>query len=298
MEKNIEKGYFLWNGLRLWIVGVAVGLASCFSDEELNVPVKQTQVNLETELDQLIETNFTQEFGMAVRYRFVDRFVRPTQRVTPPRIETVKPMLDFIQKFWVDPFLEVPGGEAYFRSHVPAEVVLLGGFIFNTDGTVILGTADAGAQITFTNVNAIDPTDKDWEELQLQTVYHEFAHIVHQRHKLPTAFETITPTGYTSAGSWFTLPDEAALIRGFVSPYGTSSPNEDFAEVVAFFLYNPDFEDEFMTDEPNCTTPECEARNNGRKLVQEKLAAIGEHYKKVVNVDLAAVRSAVQAKLN
>ena len=235
---------------------------------------------------------------MAIRYRFVDRYIGPTQRVAPPRLEVVQPMLDFIQKFWVDPFLEVQNGEAYFRAYVPSEVVLLGGFIYNDDGTVVLGTADAGAQITFTYVNAIDPADKEWEALQLQTVYHEFAHIVHQRNKLPADFEKISPAGYTSPGFWVSLSDEDALIRGFVSPYGTSSPNEDFAETVAFFLYNPNFESEFMTDEPNCLTPECEARNAGRELVREKLTAIREHYVKVVGVDLQAVRNAIQAKLN
>lgn len=270
----------------------------CYPDESLNVPVTQTLVQLETDLDQLIENNFRKEFGMAIRYRFVDRYVKPTQRVTPPRVELVKPMLDFIQKFWVDPFLEVQNGEAYFRSHVPSEVVLLGGFIYNEDGTVVLGTADAGAQITFTDINDIDPTNKQWEALQLQTVYHEFAHIVHQRHKLPTDFEKISPAGYTSPGFWVSLSDEDALKRGFVSPYATSSPNEDFAETVAFFLYNPDFEAQFMIDEPNCLTPECEARNAGRKLIREKLTSIRAHYIKVVNVDLGAVRAAIQAKLN
>jgi substrate import-associated zinc metallohydrolase lipoprotein len=273
-------------------------LTGCYPDESLNVPVKQTDVQLETDLDKFIETNFREKYGMAIRYRFVDRYIGPTQRVAPPRLEVVQPMLDFIQKFWVDPFLEVQNGEAYFRAYVPSEVVLLGGFIYNDDGTVVLGTADAGAQITFTYVNAIDPADKEWEALQLQTVYHEFAHIVHQRNKLPADFEKISPAGYTSPGFWVSLSDEDALIRGFVSPYGTSSPNEDFAETVAFFLYNPNFESEFMTEEPNCLTPECEARNAGRELVREKLTAIREHYVKVVGVDLQAVRNAIQAKLN
>ncbi|MEQ8426086.1 MAG: putative zinc-binding metallopeptidase, partial [Cyclobacteriaceae bacterium] len=224
--------------------------------------------------------------------------ISPTQRVAPPRLSVVQPMLDFIQKFWIDPFLEVQNGEVYFRSHVPSEVILLGGFIFNSDGTVTLGTADAGARITFTNVNSIDPLDKEWEALQLQTVYHEFAHIVHQRHKLPTSFETISATGYTSPGGWFNLTDEEALMRGFVSPYATSSPNEDFAETVAFYLYNTDFITDILTDEVNCTTAACEARNEGRELIRLKLTAIREHYTKVVAIDLLAVRNAVQAKLN
>ena len=47
----------------------------------------------------IYDENFTKEYGMAIRYRFVDRYVGPTQRVTPPRLEVVRPMLDFIDDF-------------------------------------------------------------------------------------------------------------------------------------------------------------------------------------------------------
>lgn len=281
----------------IYLILATVGLNSCYPDEELNVPVNDSDVELMSELDEFIERNFTERYGMAIRYRYEDRFVAPGRRAIPPDLDVVRPMLDFIQDFWVDPYLEVPNGEEFFEDHVPAEIVFLGGFIFNNDGTVTLGTADAGAQITFTNVNAIDPADPEWVQLQLQTVYHEFAHTVHQRYKLPPAFETIAPTGYTSAGSWFNLTDEEALQRGFVSPYSTSSPNEDFAETVAFFLFNPDFEEEFMMDESNCTTADCEARNAGRERVRQKLASIMDHYERVTEVSLEDLRASIQEKL-
>ena len=193
-------------------------MVSCYSDESLNTPVTNPDIDLESDLDIYIEDNFTEEYGMAIRYRFVDRFVSPFQRVAPPALEAVRPMLDFIEEFWIGPYMEVANGEAFFREQVPSEIVFLGGLLYNEDGTVTLGTADAGAQITFTNVNAIDINDRAWVDLQLQTVYHEFAHTVHQEYKLPQAYETISPTGYTSPGSWFTLTDEEALQRGFVSP--------------------------------------------------------------------------------
>ena len=290
MDNNI-------NSQVLIVAGLLFFLSSCYPDEELNVSVSTPSTELETSLDLYIEDNFTQEYGMAIRYRFVDRYVDPGERVTPPRLSVVRPMLDFIQEFWIDPFLEVNNGEAFFRGHVPSEIVFLGGLIYRPNGAVVLGTADAGAQITFTNVNAIDPADQDWRDLQLRTVYHEFAHIVHQRYKLPAAFETISPTGYTSAGSWFTLTDEEALMRGFVSPYSTSSPNEDFAETVAFFLFDSEFEEEFMIDESNCDTSDCVSRNEGREKIREKLTTISAHYEKVTWVNLEAVRNAVQAKL-
>ncbi|MEO1054670.1 MAG: substrate import-associated zinc metallohydrolase lipoprotein [Bacteroidota bacterium] len=282
----------------LWFFpAITVMVSACYPDETLNAPVNNQGVQLDSDLDIFIEENFTKEFGMAIRYRFVDRYVDPGQRVTPPRLETVQPMLDFIQEFWIDPYLEVENGEEFFRGHVPSEIVFLGGLIFNEDGTVTLGTADAGAQITFTNVNAIDPEDFDWVTLQLQTVYHEFAHTVHQQYKLPNAFETISPSGYTSAGSWFTLNDEEALIRGFVSPYATSSPNEDFAETVAFFLFDSDFMEEFMTDEEDCQDDDCVSRNEGRERIRQKLNSISDHYQRVTGVRLEDIREAIQAKL-
>lgn len=276
---------------------LVVLLAGCYDKEELNEPVKDTDSEPTTALDIYIQENFTDPYQIAIRYRFVDRYVDPGERVAPPRLEVVRPMLDFIEKFWIDPYLEVPNGEDFFKKHVPAELIFLGGFIYNPDGTVTLGTADAGARITFTNVNAIDEDDVAWRDLQLQTVYHEFAHIVHQRYNLPTAFETISQEGYTSSGSWFTLTDQEALTRGFVSPYATSSPNEDFAETVAFYMFDTEFFETYIEEEEDCETAECIARNEGRAMIREKLNAIAAHYEQVTEVSLEDLREAVQSRL-
>jgi substrate import-associated zinc metallohydrolase lipoprotein len=288
---------FMKKSIIYFLTGMFLILSGCNQEEALNVPVNQGPDVIRNDLDQYIEDNFTEEYGMAIRYRFVDRYVGPTQRVTPPRLEVVRPMLDFIDEFWIDPYISVDNGEVFFRKHVPAEIVFLGGLIYNDDGTVILGTADAGAQITFTDVNSVDFDDMDWLLRQLQTVYHEFAHVVHQRYKLPNAFETITPQGYTSAGAWFTLTDEEALQRGFVSPYATSSPNEDFAEVVAYFLFDANFYENYIDAETDCLTQDCESRNEGRVYINEKLNSILAHYEKVTGVKLEDVREQVQSKL-
>ncbi|XOV92480.1 MAG: substrate import-associated zinc metallohydrolase lipoprotein [Bacteroidota bacterium] len=272
-------------------------LGGCFPSEELDIPVKEVDQGELTDLDEYINTYFLEEFNMAIRYKYEDRFVDPNEKAIPPKLSAVMPMLDFIQKFWIDPYLEVQNGEEFFRTHVPSEIVFLGGPIYNVDGTLTLGTADAGARITFTDVNSIDPNDTDWRDLQLNVVYHEFSHIVHQRYKLPPGFETIAPNGYSGPGSWYTLTDEEALVRGFVTPYSTLNPNEDFAETVAFFLFDSEFYDKFITLETNCTTNACEERNIGRSLIRQKIAAIINHYQKVTGIDLEALRNIIQAKL-
>lgn len=270
-------------------------LISCYPDEKIEADLKVAEPSNEP-LDQLIQSRFLDPYGVAVRYRYVDRYVDPDKRVTPPKQELVEPMLDFLNEFWIEPYMQVENGETFFKNHVPAEIILIGSYMFNADGTRTLGTADAGARITLTEVNFVDKADMEWVFLQLGTIYHEFAHIIHQRYNLPANFQNISPQGYTSAGSWYTLSDEEALIRGFVSPYGTSSFNEDYAEIVAFYLYHPQFFDIYINDEADCTTPECVQRNEGRVKIRTKLAAILSHYERNTGVDLTKVRELIQAK--
>lgn len=269
---------------------------SCYPDEDVTAPVRE-QPYSDDPLDQYIQESFLDEYGVAVRYRFVDRYVDRTKRVAPPKVDLVRPMLDFLTEYWIKPFVDVAGGTRFFKGHVPAEIVLVGSPMYNNDGTVTLGTADAGARITLTEVNFIDENNLDWVFRQLGTIYHEFAHIVHQRYNLPSTFQEISPQGYTSAGSWFNLTEEEALRRGFVSPYGTSSYNEDFAEIVAFLLYHPDFFDFYLEDEENCVTVECLQRNEGRARIRRKYNVILEHYRINTGVDLLEVREIIQTKL-
>ena len=272
-------------------------LAGCYDEDPVEKEVKTTDPSTDP-LDQFIRENFIDRYGVAVRYRYVDRYVAPDKRVTPPELEVVRPMLDFLTDFWVDPYINVENGAEFFEQHVPAEVVLIGSTMYNSDGTVTLGTADAGARITLTEVNFLNPENLAWVYRQLGTIYHEFAHIVHQRYNLPSNFEEVSPQGYTSAGSWYTLTDEEALRRGFVSPYGTSSFNEDYAEIVAFALYHPTFFETYINEEENCLTQDCVARNQGRELIRRKFNLILAHYEQATGVDLLAVREIIQEKLD
>ena len=279
----------------LLVAALLLPTVSCFNEDDVNKPKKNNPASTD-ELDIYIRENYTEKYGVAVRYAYVDRYVEAGKRVTPPKRELVIPMLDFLTEFWIEPFINVPNGRKFFEDFVPAEMVFIGSYIYNPDGTVTLGTADAGARITLTEVNNIDPSDQAWVFRQLGTIYHEFAHIVHQNFNLPPNWQTISPEGYTSVGSWYTLSDEDALQRGFVSPYATSSFNEDFAETVAFILFRPDFYETFLEDEADCTSTACEERNNGRAKLRQKYISVLAHYEQYTGVDLLEVRELIQAK--
>lgn len=285
------------NKLSIILMSIILVVTSCYEDEGVESPVKTATPSTDP-LDIVIQNTFIDKYGVAVRYKFIDRYVDQNKRVAPAKREVVEPMLDFLTQFWVEPFINVPNGRRFFESHVPAEVIFIGSPIFNDDGTVTLGVADAGARITLTEVNQIDINNQEWVFRQLGTIYHEFAHIVHQRYNLPTGFQEISPDGYTSLGSWYNLTDEEALQRGFVSPYATSTFNEDFAETVAFLLYDPAFYETYINDEPNCTTADCVARNEGRALIRSKYNSVLTHYDQVTGVDLLEVRAIIQDRLN
>jgi substrate import-associated zinc metallohydrolase lipoprotein len=275
---------------------IPIIISSCYKDDSINAPLR-TEDLLKDTINQFIQKNFIDAYGVSVRYEFADRYVDPGKRVTPAKLELVKPMLNFLTSFWIDPFINVSNGKKFFKAHVPAEVVFIGSPIFNDDGTITLGVADAGARITLTQVNDIDENNQDWIFTQIHTIYHEFAHIVHQRYSLPPSWQQISPQGYTSSGSWYNLTDEEALERGFVSPYATSSFNEDFAETAAFILFDPNFYDTYYNDEVCDNTSACDARNEGRAKIRKKYNALLAHYKQYTGVDLLAVRELVQAKL-
>jgi substrate import-associated zinc metallohydrolase lipoprotein len=281
----------------LLFTGTLLTTSACYESDDVNVEQKET-IESKDELDIYIQKNFVKPYNIAVRYNYVDRYVDQSKRVTPPYRENVIPMLSFLQEYWITPFTSVPNGSNFFKRYVPSEIVFIGSTIYNADGTEILGTADAGARITLSRVNFIDTEDQQWMFLQLGTIYHEFAHVMHQNFKLPPNYQTISPQGYTSSGSWFVLNDEDALERGFVSPYATSSFNEDFAETVAFILYYPSFYERYYDEEDNCATADCVARNEGRALIRQKYDAILAHYKQYTGVDLLAVRDIIQEKLN
>ncbi|MDQ3395839.1 MAG: putative zinc-binding metallopeptidase [Bacteroidota bacterium] len=279
----------------LLLVFGGISFQACYPDEKIQADPIVVEPSNEA-LDIKIQQNFLDPYNIAVRYRYVDRYVDPSKRVAPPKEEVVEPMLDFLTEYWIEPFINVENGETFFKNHVPAEVIFIGSSMYNADGTVTLGTADAGARITLTEVNFVDESNLNWVFRQLGTIYHEFAHIIHQRYNLPTNFQNISPQGYTSEGSWYALSDEEALIRGFVSPYGTSSFNEDYAEIVAYFLFDPEFYQKFINYEADCATAICQQRNEGRAKIRNKLNVILSHYERNTGVDLAQVRKLIQAK--
>jgi hypothetical protein len=100
------------NKLSILLMSLILVVTSCYEDEGVESPVKTATPSTDP-LDIVIQNNFVDKYGVAVRYKFIDRYVDQNKRVAPAKREVVEPMLDFLTRFWVEPFFNVPNGRRF-----------------------------------------------------------------------------------------------------------------------------------------------------------------------------------------
>ncbi len=265
------------------------------------------QVESNDELDIYLKNEFRDPFGSVVIYKFVDRFISPNRFAVPPERSVVRPVAELVKQAWIEPYNRGADiGVDFMKRYFPAELVFIGSPLFNNDGTITLGVADAGVRVTLTEVNGYSPGDTRWIQRSFSTLHHEFAHIIDQNFNFDDqVFFKISGSDYTSPGSWTGVSSDDAISRGMVTPYGTSAVGEDFAELVAAIVTTPpeifagDFfpQDCSMIDDPEARE-RCQSLQEGRSRILEKYNLVIDYFTNDVGVDLLKVRDEFLKSLN
>ena len=277
---------------------------SCESEESVDYKGVDRDPS-EHAIDVYFQENFQDKYGCAVRWQWVDKYVDIDYVVTPAKQDVVIPTGEMIMSFWIEPFMTLSkeGGD-FIRDNFPPEIVFLGTDIRDTKGTIILGYAEGGVRITLTGLNKFDLHDDAWLIQQLETMHHEFTHIVNQKYPMPEDYKGVTPDNYTST-SWSDIytkvdgdhdkADEVAIALGMVSPYGTSSFGEDFAEIVSKYLLMDEmvFAAKYLT--PNEAKPELD---EGKAWIATKLDITRKYYQSTFGIDIDKLRDIIQTRLN
>lgn len=307
MKKNI-----------LYILGIICCICSC-SKEEFVSYVPQKVESSEDEIDKYFQENFQDKYGCNIRWKWDDNAVDRNYILAPADRKILIPTGEMLRKFWIEPFiLESKASGEFIRKHFPPEIVCVGSELRNSDGTRTLGYADAGVRITLTELNYFNLSKKSWVIQQLHTVHHEFSHIIHQTYKMPSGFNKITENNYTGK-TWNdiytnaqaelmgkgiknptpqqsdSLAQEKAIMRGMLTPYGTSSEFEDFAEIVSIYLLTDPFVFDEMYILPD---PQKPYLNEGKAFIGKKLSMVREYYMSNFSVDLARLREIIGKRLN
>ncbi|MCT4601651.1 MAG: putative zinc-binding metallopeptidase [Marinifilum sp.] len=289
----------------LFIVSIVFAMFVISCDKSDNVDYKAPDIELSNHPNDIyIRENILNEYGTAIRWEWDQRFLNKGQTAEPVNEELVIPIVNLVEELWIKPFMVLSAdSEKFIRNYMPKEVVFIGSYIYNSNGTNLLGYAESGARISLMNLNAYDLNDRMWLEELLITMHHEFAHIVHQNHDMPIGYGKISPLGYLGEGwrNGISLPE--AIKRGMVTAYGTSNQYEDFTELISRFLIQDtvSFNSTYLRNE-DCAqlsnSESCIETNNGRELIRQKLKLIKEFYDEEFSIDLNSLRDTIQKRMS
>ena len=208
-----------------------------------------------TEFDWWLHRNFVESYNVRIIYRFEDIESDVRRNLIPVGLRNSEVMAQIIQHVWFDAYTEVVN-QTFIRTLAPRIINMLGSWGYNTDGTMVLGTAEGGLKVTLYGVNSVDEHNIDIEHLNrffFHTMHHEFAHILHQVVMFPLEFATLSQGEYI-AGNWIHIARlrppqppppgpqtqtpgyDHANRRGFISPYAMSNRYEDFVELFSYFI--------------------------------------------------------------
>lgn len=270
------------------VIALQFVFTSCHKDSALN-PVSifdGGKVEEQNDFDKWIYKNLTQPYNIEVKYRLEDKETAQQYNLAPADYNKAIALTKLTKFLWLESYEELLG-DAFIRTYCPKILNLIGSVAYE-EGSMILGTAEGGLKITLYNVNSLDPDDLDIEFLNywyFKTMHHEFAHILHQTKNYSTDFNLIS-LDYQS-GAWVNLSDQEALDMGFISPYASSEPQEDFVELISIYVTH---DSAYWTNRLNSASAE------GKAKIQAKFDIVKEYLQTSWNFNIDDLRVIVQRR--
>jgi substrate import-associated zinc metallohydrolase lipoprotein len=282
MKKNMKKYLLL-----AFVVTALISFNSCSKrDNDLNAPIEGLGgVRYQkTALDIELYENFTKPYNIEVIYRWDAGLMGYTTVLVPAEENKVLPVMNILKKGWIAPFEEI-AGLLFVKKYIPKQYVLIGSYAYATNGNIVLGSADQGLKVNIFGINQINLKSAGGISQILGTVHHELAHMLHQNIMYPSDFELVSAGSYDSNG--LSISQANARKAGFITGYGMTSPNEDFATLVATMLSNSKAEFDAMLDAIPEDSP---GVNIGKTRLKEKENIIITYFLQAWNIDFRALQ--------
>ena len=269
---------------------MGLGFVSCSDndpDEPTIFPVTSPQRD---SLDLWLQKNYTSPYNIDFKYKMEDIESDYTYTLTPADSAKSAKLAIIIKYLWLDSYAEVLGPD-FVKHNVTRVIHLIGSPAYNSNGTMVLGTAEGGLKVTLYMVNNL--TDAMLEsyasmtQYYFHTMHHEFTHILNQKKPYDTSYNKITESGYVS-GNWYQIQDSEAHGKGFVTPYAMSEGLEDFAEMLSTYItYTPEQWQAILDDAQKVGGDEAVAALN------QKLNIVRNYMQDSWDVDIDVLRAAI-----
>lgn len=288
------------------LAAVAFTMQSCSNEEDIDYGIsviKDTQTP-QNDLDKWLYENYVKPYNIELRYRWEDNETSMNYILVPPTYKNAVRMATLLKYICFDSFDEVTGSKKFIHDNFPKLVHLVGNPGWNTNSSMTLGSSEGGYKINLWYVNHLgdvvyenwvpkDSVIRDRTELNnifFHTIIHEFGHTFHQKVAYSTEFNQITGNNYLGGmyTSEFASPDDPQIqALGFVTAYAAYSADEDFAETFSTYVCSTKDEFQALTDR---------AGNSGSGKITAKLRLVKEYFSKNWNLDIDALRDAVQER--
>lgn len=278
MKKNIKRIITLFC--------MAAVFAACKKDEiDLEKSIFDTQDVELTGFDKWLDDNFRLTYNIRFMYKFEDLESDVNYNLVPVKIEKAGQIAQYIKFLWLDAYAEAASLD-FIRQYAPRQLFVVGSAAWKTDNKTAGGT-DGGLKVTLYNINEFDPSDIDkLNEKYFKVLHRDFIRILNQKRMFDLTYGDWSATMYIGS-SWTIYEDVDAATAGMVSPYSGMSVQEDFAEVVAYYVCYPD---EWWTEWYELAGAE------GTAILKKKIAFVKEYMKSIWNVDLDELRKVVRRR--
>ena len=268
----------------LTVLVFAFVFQSCKKEAPVNIDLTKYIDNpsSQTSVDVWLKTNFLDPYNIDVIYRYSDYYKDYDKIVSPVDPTKVMPQMQTVLDGFILPYKNV-AGSTFVKERLPKEWILYGSGSYNSDGSMTLASASAGRRITIYTLNTFNVNDGDAITRKLRTIHHEFTHILNQIVPMPTDFQTYTKASYNS--TWTTVADATARDLGYVSPYASSEPGEDFAETTSHLLVLGQAWFDYRANTSTAT---------GKLALKAKEASVVQYFTNTLRIDFRALQRQVQ----
>lgn len=269
-------------------------MSACSKEDKLNSQSVFVDSKIpKNPLDNYILNNYTKPYNISILYKFVDKESDMAYNIVPATYDGSIRLTKLMLYSVIESYDKITGSKEFVKNNFPKLITYSGSVPVNNNGTIILGTAEAGRKVSLYNLLEMSEVNgKSAAFLNywfFKTIHHEFQHILNQNKPYPSNFKEITGTTYVE-DEWSTQYPASdpglAVSAGFISSYASKADTEDFAELYSFYVTRSQADFDAMLNVAGSTAA-------GRALILSKLAIVKNYMKSSWGIDMDLLRTEV-----
>lgn len=293
--------------LPLLLLSVSPIFSSCDNEDELSkesIIVADKDIS-NTPLDLWLKTYILEPYNLKIEWQWNGNEVRLGYYTVPASYECATILAHIVKYCCLEAYDEA-AGPVFTRRNFPKQIIFVGTWEYNNNGTYTLGTAEGGKKIWLAGVNHVKENIAQGaarlNSQYLKTIHHEFTHILNQNAPYQVAFKELTKTTYV-ADSWSSDTYKVGYQqRGYISAYAQANAGEDFAEMYSIYVTSsPEAWDGILEKAIITTTDDFgnEIKDyTYYNILQQKLDLVRAYMHKTWGLDMDVMRESLTRRLN